>query len=346
MSIRLLTRSIAGFGLCVAALSAFATSSPVSTPYTGLVVFGDSLSDSGNNAALLTQAYGGLPPVNITGDSFYSRLPSSAGTYSNGKVWTQYLAESLGLPLTPSVTPGGGNNFAFGGAQTGLDGNDVPAVPGFPFSMKTQLGQYLGATGNTADPNALYIVAGGGNNVRAALESIGAGADPVATFAATVAGYATDMAGMVAQLQQAGAQHVLVLNTPNFGLTPLAQALQVSGLATDLSFAMDQQLAAALAGSGVKTFDMFSFMTGVVGAGAASGFTNWTQACGAASNNCDVNTALFWDGIHPTTLAHERLAQAVLATAVPEPASVVLLVAGLGVVAASSRRRRAAVQQG
>lgn len=341
MSIRLLARALAGFGLCAAAWSASAA------PYSGLVVFGDSLSDSGNNALLLAPAFGGtLPPVVIPNDATYSQIPSAAGTYSNGMVWTQYLAQSMGLALAPSLA--GGTNFAFGGAQTGLDGNDIPAIPGFPFSMRTQVNSYLGATGNLADPNALYIVAGGGNNIRLALEAIAAGADPNATAAATVADYATDMAGLVASLKTAGAQHVLVLNTPNFGLTPLSNALGIGSLATGLSFAMDTALAGALAGSGVQTFDMFSFMTGVVGAGPASGFSNWTNACAAAVNACDVNTSLFWDGIHPTTLAHQQLAAAVFAAAVPvpEPDVVLMLTLGLAVVAASSRRRRAAVQQG
>jgi outer membrane lipase/esterase len=340
MSIRSITRALAGLGLCAAALTAAAAG-----PYSGMVVFGDSLSDSGNNALLLSN-FGTqpLPPVVIANDGSYSRIPSAAGTYSNGMVWTQYLAQSLGLTLTPSLA--GGTNFAFGGAQTGIDGSDVPQIPGFPFSMRTQLNTFLGATGGIADPNALYIVAGGGNNIRAALEAIAAGADPNTTAAATVADYANDMAGLVSSLKTAGAQHVLVLNTPNFGLTPLANALGVSALATNLSFAMDAQLAGALAGAGVKTFDMFSFMTGVVGAGAASGFSNWTNACGAAVNACDVNTSLFWDGIHPTTLAHQQLAAAVLAVAVPEPEVAGMLALGLVVLALSSRRRRAAGQQG
>lgn len=337
MSIRSLARVFASLSLCTATLAASAAGS-----YSSLVVFGDSLSDSGNNALLLAPVFGGtLPPVVISSDAAYSQIPSAAGTYSNGMVWTQYFAQSLGLPLAPSIA--GGTNFAFGGAQTGANGNDIPGIPGFPFSMRTQLNSYLAATGNVADPGALYVVAGGGNNVRAALEAIGAGADVNATAAATVASYAADMAGLVADLRVAGAQHVLVLNTPNFGLTPLANALGASTLATQLSFAMDSALAGALTGSGAQTFDMFSFLTGVVSAGPLSGFSNWTNACAAAINACDLNTSLFWDGIHPTTLAHQQLAAAVFAAAVPEPDVAAML--ALGLVAIALGRRRGALRQ-
>jgi outer membrane lipase/esterase len=335
MSIRLLARAIAGFGLCAAAVAASAAS-----PYSSLVVFGDSLSDSGNNFLLLSQA-GQLEPVNITGDGYYSKMPSTAGTYSNGAVWTQYFAQSLGLTLTPSLA--GGSNYAFGGAQTGIDGTETPE--GFPFSMKTQLGMFMGAKGGVADPNALYVVAGGGNNIREALEAIGEGADPNATVAATVADYAADMAGIVGSLKLAGAQHVLVLNTPNFGLTPLANAMGVGAQASQLSFAMDAALAGALTGSGAQIFDMYGFMTTAVGNAPQLGFSNWTNACGTTGSSCDLSTALFWDGIHPTALAHQQLAAAVLAVAVPEPDVAALFALGL-VVVALGRRRRAALQQG
>ncbi|MFT7722923.1 MAG: SGNH/GDSL hydrolase family protein [Roseateles sp.] len=335
MSKHLFARVAAGFALCAAALSASAAGG-----YSGLVVFGDSLSDSGNNATLLAVAHGGAAPaVDLLGNGHFSKLTSAAGTYSDGKVWTQYLAESLHLPLLPSVL--GGNNYAFGGAQTGVDGTET--ADGFPYSMTTQLAHYLGTAPATLDAGSLYIVAGGGNNVRALLETLAAdpaanATDAQAAFAATVAGYATDMAGIVGGLRSRGAQHVLVMNTPDFGLTPLARATGSTGAATQLSWAMNQALDAALAGSGTPVFDMFSFLQAAVQSPA---FSNTTDACGAAANHCDTATALFWDGIHPTTFAHQQLAAAVLATPVPEPRSAVLLALGLAALALGRRRQAA-----
>jgi len=348
MSIRLLARVVAGIGLCAAAIAASAANSP----YTGLVVFGDSLSDTGNNALVLSK--GGtqpLPPLSISSDAVYSRIPSASGTYTNGLVWTQYLAQSLGLPLAPSLA--GGNNYAYAGAQTSVDGDDLPDLAGFPYSMRTQVNSFL-STHAAADPNALYIVAEGGNNVRVLLdagsppstpEQLGALAHAVATA------YAADMLGMVQDLKAAGAQHILVLNTPNLGLTPYATVSGMSTPASILSAAMNAELHTALTPiGGVATFDMYGFLSTAVLASQAgmTPFTNWTNACAAdgATNAC--STSLFWDGIHPTTLGHQQLAAAVLATAVPEPESLSLLLAGLGVIVVTASRARclAAVQQG
>lgn len=303
--------------------------------FSSLVIFGDSLSDSGNNAL----AMAGMSPWPITSNASYSQVPYVSGTYSNGQVWAQYLATQLGLSATPSLA--GGSNYAFGGAETSNPG----AYPGgFPYALSTQLGMYLGQTGNQADAGALYVVAGGGNNVRAVLESLTPTSDPTALGQALASAYASDIGSMVDQLQAAGAQHIVVWNTPDFGLTPNAQSYGsvLAGIASSWSVAMNSALTARLAGEGVQIFDTFSLLNGLVSNAASYGFTNVTDACGVTGLDCA--TSLYYDGIHPTTAAHALIAQAFYASvsSVPEPASVLLwLVGGAGLI---QLRRRAQAQ--
>jgi len=298
-------------------------------PFSALYVFGDSLSDNGNNAALLGISAGQV----ITGNTYVPSLPYAAGTYSNGQVWANYYATMLGLPLTASLT--GGGDFAFGGATTGA-GSQLP-------SLRAQAGQYLGATGGVAQANALYVVAGGGNNARAALTAIGGGADALTTIAATAAAFADDIGLIVDKLQAAGAQHIVVWNTPNLGLAPAVVAGGGASLGSFLAGAMNGALAARLSGeAGVSTFDLFGLGGQLAANPAAFSFTNVTDACGSVVNATCSHYA-YWDGIHPTTAAHQAIANAMFAATVPEPETWALMAFGLVAVTWASRRRSMAI---
>ena len=236
--------------LTLAAL-VFTISAAEASPYTSMVVFGDSLSDSGNNSAVLGNNGG---PV--TGNTYVpTNGPYTTGVYSNGPVWASDVASALGLTLTPSQL--GGTNFAYGGATTGTPG---PGPGGFPFSLVTQANQYLASTGNVASPTSLYVIEGGGNNVRAALAAIAGGAQIGPTVAATAAAYAANIGAIVNGLQTAGATHIVVWDTPNAGTAPatLANGPAVAALATGIAASMNAALAAQLFGEvGVSTFDIF-----------------------------------------------------------------------------------------
>lgn len=335
-----------------AAATVFALSVAIAVPsqaasFSSLVVFGDSLSDSGNNAAL-----GLFDPLQVvTGNTYVpSNTYAPVGTYSNGPVWASYFAAALGVPLAPSFA--GGTNFAAGGATTGTDGGFMlpnPPFPpiGFPYSLRSQTGLYLGATGGAADPNALYVVAGGGNNARAGLNAIFGGANPFAVAGATAFNYADDVGDIVDSLQAAGAQHIVVWNTPNLALAPAVAAggPAAQGAGTLLASVMNGALGARLAGeAGVTTFDLFGFGVAVAANPAAFGFTNNTDACGAVLlANC--NQYVYWDGIHPTSAAHRVIAgrladQLDIRPAIPEPQTYALMLLGLVAVGTAARRRK------
>lgn len=324
--------------------AAFAAAAVAGVPaqagsFGGLFVFGDSLSDSGNN--FLAGLYD--PAQVVTGNSYVPQNTyAPAGTYSNGPVWASYFASMIGVPLAPSLA--GGGNFAFGGATTGTPG---PGPGGFPFSLRTQASDYLTATAGVASADALYVIAGGGNNARAALSAVGNGADLFLTAAATAAAFADDIGDIVDDLQAAGAQHILVWNTPNLALVPavVAQGPGAIFVGSFLASAMNAALTFRLTGEvGVSTFDLFGFGQAVVANPGAFGFTNVSDACGAIAA-ADCSQYAYWDGIHPTTALHRALADAVNVAVVPEPETYALMAFGL-IAVALQRRRRLALRSG
>jgi phospholipase/lecithinase/hemolysin len=147
-------------------LAAFAVSLACAcTPalaYTTLFAFGDSLSDAGN----LFFEDGGIAPV----------PPYVDGHFSNGPTWVEDLSEMLGLgALTPFLAPSGGNDFAFGGAQTGP--TDInPPNPSNPIHIDVpdQINAY-----DLFNPKpvagALYTLDIGGNDIMNALDEYVAG---------------------------------------------------------------------------------------------------------------------------------------------------------------------------
>ena len=328
-SLSTLRRLLPSVALALAALA----SVPAAAQYNTLVVFGDSLSDNGNNAAL------GLfsPGQVITGNTYVPANTYASGTYSNGAVWATSYAAKIGLPLTPSAI--GGTDFAFGGATTGTPG---PGPGGFPFSLTAQVAQYLGATGNQASPNGLYVVEGGGNDARAALALIGGGANIPATVLATAVAFAATVGNIVDSLQAAGAKHIVVWDAPNLGLAPAVIASGAADLATFLTASMNTALFARLAGEpGVTIFDVFGVGTQFAANPGLYGFTNVTDACGAVIGaNC--NQYAYWDGIHPTAAAHRVLADQFAVATIPEPETWALLVGGLAALGVVSRRRKKA----
>jgi outer membrane lipase/esterase len=319
------------------ALAVFASAPAAAGPYSSLIVFGDSLSDNGNNALA------GLfdPTQVITGNSYIPSNTYASRVYSNGPVWASDVAAAIGVPLVPSLA--GGTDFAFGGATTGTAG---PGPGGFPYSLLAQSGMYLGATGNTASASALYVIAGGGNDARAALAAIGGGADAATTIATTAASIAANVGAIVDSLQLAGAQHIVVWDAPNLGLAPAVVAGGAANLATFLTASMNVALNLRLTGeAGVTTFDLFGLGTQIAQQPGLFGFSNVTDACGAVAG-ADCSQYAYWDGIHPTAAAHRVIADAFEVAVVPEPETWALLAFGLAALGWRAQRRARVTRAG
>ena len=281
-------------------VTATANAAAPGTAYDNIIVFGDSLSDVGNDFA----ATGGTEPA----------APYFDGRFSNGQVWVEHLAGVYGKTLTPSLSSG--NDFAFGGAETTLDrpiGSVV--IP----SLKTQSISYLVAAGGRSDPNALYVIWGGGNDVFCSIPvTTVCSANGTASPSALPAKYAARTFGIIERLKVTGARSFLVVGVPDVGLTPAAIAAgpSTAAAATQLAKQLNAKLAATLADPGLNSgatiiyINVFKVMDAILEGSTHFAFTDVVDPCygGSGTAFCaDPAHTFFWDAIHPTSFGHAMI---------------------------------------
>lgn len=318
-----------------------------SAGYSQIYVLGDSLSDVGNIEAAyapIVAANGGVPlPILAAPGTPSAYAPNRA---SNGPIWIDAFAGAFGFTSVASLN--GGTNYAFGGARTD---NQLynPVIPDFLGLLQQR--DALLATHPALDPDALYVVWGGANNLQDILTGRPRADGTPQSVGQTVA----DLGLIIDSLAAAGASHFLVPNAPNIGLVPRLRERGQAAVAfgTLLTDALNDGLATLIdsrrqAGLDILDFDTAGFLAEVVANPASYGLSNVTERCytgddlnftGSGSICADPARYLFWDGIHPTATGHALLAQAMLQH-IPEPAETGLLLAGLAAAACNSRRIR------
>ena len=257
-----------------------------SQPFTRILVFGDSLSDTGNFYRLT----GGLVPP----------APYYNGRFSNGPLWIEYLATALGMQVKP------GDNYAVAGATTGhANSNDGLLGLRFP-GLQDEIQEFLEQVqAGGPDPDALYVIWAGANDFFVLLTSGGSPADLIS------AGVNNTIQAVQA-LRSAGARHLLIVNIPDLGLTPFGLNSGNSRLITQLCAAYNEALEAALQSlvdAGVPTIhvDAFATLETMVNFPSQFGFTNVSEPF--LGTGGDPAQFLFWDAVHPTTRGHEVLAE-------------------------------------
>ena len=200
-------------------------------PYSGVFVFGDSLVDSGN-ALKLAQWYDGLPLQDLPDGAPTTSEGYFEGRFSDGYTYADYLSNKyagavtkpvfpyryedpyLGVEISPFAGDPTGNNlnFAYGGARVRQGPEAVPDLDG-------QTDAFKGAVDGQADPNALYVVTMGGNDVRDLAPDT---RDPVsqATAYAELDRVANTLFTELRGLINIGVHNILITGLPEIGIIP------------------------------------------------------------------------------------------------------------------------------
>ena len=303
--------------------------------YSEMIVFGDSLSDTGNVHTAST-ALGLIPDP----------PPHFDGRLSNGPIWVDRLAERLGI-ASPSPSLTGGTNYAYAGAKTGTEPRnrtsvltrEVLPIPNIGTQINTYLGEHPAGFRN----DQLVVLWGGAN-------------DLVETRTAADTQQVVDnLEAELVALNANGAGDVLVPNqidqadAPIFNRTqgPAAQMAELNRLFnTQLDAMLDDLDGNPDLNIRIHRFDAFSLVKDVIADPGEFGLSNVTDAALDLALIRppfaqpypvvdDPENYLFWDYIHPTTVGHQLIGDAAFdalaedATQVPEPPSVALVIIGI-----------------
>jgi outer membrane lipase/esterase len=328
-----------------------------SAPIGSLYFFGDSLTDTGNvykATSVLNRYTFGLVPLHPT-------EPYSAGRFTDGAVWAEHVTARLGrdndaapagmsLGLLGRVGGSGGNNYAVGGARTDSGGVLGLLDIAIPTGIFEQVDFHLSSMGGGADPEGLYFLWGGGNDIRDAARIADPGQRAQAAVQAGI-----NLAYSVQRLYFAGARNFVLINSPDVGLIPetIGDGLMAAG--TDASvqfntwFGLYANYLYSVPAFSLHYFDVFSLHRELV----MQYGLDAVRPCKSDPGSC--SSALFFDSVHPTAWVHEvignRVADQVLgpsmfspaaaaAAETPEPSTGVLAAVGTGILFFVRGRRR------
>ena len=289
---------------------ALASGQALAGPPHRFVVFGDSLSDPGNDFVATRDLL--IPPfTSLIPDAPYAR---GAFHFSNGPTWVEQLSlidhalPSAGPALLLPVVL---SNYAVGGGRARTVG---------AYDLSTQVGLFVNDVHGQAPADATYIVFIGGDDVRDALEAFFTDPSGATSFGIVTDALTAIRTNLLA-LYAAGARRFVVPNLPDVALAP---AVRLSGpqaqfLAHLLSTQFDDGLEATLQGLekalgiSVVRVDVFALLNQIVASPASFGLSDVEDTCirlntvaGAFCPN--PGQYLFWDGIHPTVAGHHLLA--------------------------------------
>lgn len=262
-----------------------------------MVAFGDSLSDTGN---IFNAAQWRFPNPN----SWF------LGHFSNGFVWTEYIANAKNLPLY---------NWAVGGAA---GTNQYVALTGV-YDQVTSYLTYMKMAKNYNPENTLFTLEFGLNDFM--------------NYNREVGDVKADYSSALVRLTDAGAKNILLMTLPDATKAPqfkYSTTEEITKVRAKIiafnSFIQEQAAYYILQGYNVTLYDTYTLFEELTGNPTQHGFANASDAClninrsssidyllsHSLTNDCAANGSdkyVFWGATHPTTAAHRYIADQMLA---------------------------------
>ncbi|CAH6782585.1 Thermolabile hemolysin [Vibrio chagasii] len=262
-----------------------------------IVTFGDSLSDTGN-------LFNGSQWVFPNADSWF------LGHFSNGLVWTEYLAKAKDVPLY---------NWAVGGAA---GTNQYVALTGV-YDQVTSYLTYMKVAKNYHPENSLFTLEFGLNDFM--------------NYDREVADVKADFSSALIRLTESGANNILLFTLPDatkapqFKYSTEQEIIKVRGKIIEFNqFIKVQAEYYQNMGKNVVLFDASALFASITDNPQQHGFRNASDACldinrssaadylrsHSLTNDCATygsDSYVFWGVTHPTTATHKYIADHILA---------------------------------
>jgi outer membrane lipase/esterase len=236
MDFRLARLAPAGALLVATVSLPFSVTSAAAQTFNQFIGFGDSTLDSGWYYTHPHDLNASLQALYDASKALGGGIPTTVG----GPMNSQVLASLFGLDAIAVGQPGG-TNYAAGGASNITYSNYNTLAP----NTVSQMQSYLAGNGGAANPNALYLISSGGNDINQAICPNGI---CVANATQLALASAADLSAAIAQLHVAGARYFVV--AIDFGAVPGGGNIQSATAQTFKTY--NQALYGDLAAAGVN----------------------------------------------------------------------------------------------
>jgi phospholipase/lecithinase/hemolysin/uncharacterized protein YhjY with autotransporter beta-barrel domain len=302
--------SLAKLGCILSLIASFGHAAAEECKNSDLLIFGNSLSDTGNSYALSPIVAPGCGPTPPSPPYFHGR-------FSNGPNWVDYTSQNLDISV---------ENYAVGGAMSNNQNYPPSGIYAGLGGLFQQIGRFQQADGKISE-NQTVILEIGNNDFLNVLSN-----PTAASFTLASLRLLGDISETVPVIQDFGAERIVVWNLPPLGQAPLFNnpffGLQNTGLnvAYDTAIAAyNPQLLSVVRSLNLQSEDhktVFYFDVNQVFSDIRQDFINEgvnpfdTQLASQLGLCNPVATPLphgpetiFWDQVHPATNAWRRFAR-------------------------------------